>query len=71
MGDVVSMNGNGAKPGLIGGMLDWIHHPRFTRTDPIDWLAFAVLLILIGLMWSKVVKQTLDSVVEHVEEIAA
>lgn len=59
------------RPGLIAGMLDWINHPRFTRTDPIDWLAFAIVLLLIGLMWSKVVKQTLDSTIETVSEIAA
>jgi hypothetical protein len=69
MGDVVVMNGR--SKGLIAGMLDWFHHPRFTDKDPIDWLAFAVLLTLAGLLWSKVVKQTLDATIETVEEIAA
>ena len=70
MGDVVTMD-NTQRPGLFGSMLDWIHHPRFTQADPIDWLAFAVVLILFGLAWSKVVKQTLDATIETVEEIAA
>lgn len=69
MGNVVTMNTQ--RPGLIGGMLDWIRHPRFTQSDPIDWLAFAVVLMLFGLLWSKVVKQTLDATLERVEEIAA
>jgi hypothetical protein len=65
-----AMDSNDQQPGLIGGMLDWIHHPRFTRADPIDYLLWALLLILLGLMWSKVVKQTLDATLETVERIA-
>jgi hypothetical protein len=64
------MDDNTQQTGLIGGMLDWIHHPRFTRADPIDYLLFAVLLILLGLAWSKVVKQTLDATISTVERIA-
>jgi hypothetical protein len=56
--------------GLFGGMVEWFHHPRFTRADPIDYLLFAVLLILFGLAWSKVVKQTLDATISTVERIA-
>lgn len=69
MADVITMQQQSG--GLFGDMLDWFEHPRFTRSDPIDWLAFAVVLILIGLMWSKVVKQTLDVGIEKVSEIAA
>lgn len=68
MADVITMP---KKTGLFASMFDWIHHPRFTDTDPIDWLAFAILLMLFGLLWSKVLKQTLDSTIEAIEEVAA
>ena len=56
--------------GLIGGMLDWIHHPRFTKADPIDYLLWAVLLLLLGLAWSKVIRQTLDSTITTINKVA-
>jgi hypothetical protein len=55
---------------LIGGMLDWIHHPRFTKSDPIDYLLWAVFLILLGIAWSKVVRQTLDSTIPTISKLA-
>jgi hypothetical protein len=58
------------EPGLIGGMLDWIHHPRFTRADPVDYLLWAVLLLMFGLAWSKVIKQTLDSTITTISKVA-
>jgi hypothetical protein len=64
------MDDNTQNGSLVGGMLDWIHHPRFTKADPIDYLLFAVLLALLGLAWSKVVKQTLDATISTVERIA-
>jgi hypothetical protein len=47
--------------GIITKMIDWIMHPIFTDSDPLDWLAFATILVMGGLLWSKVVKQTLDA----------
>jgi hypothetical protein len=47
--------------GLFTRMLDWILHPQFADTDPIDWFAFVVLLVMLGFLWSKVVRQTLDA----------
>jgi hypothetical protein len=51
------MNGQG----LISKTFSWILHPQFSDDDPIDWFAFAVLLIMAGVLWSKVVKQTLEA----------
>jgi hypothetical protein len=48
--------------GIISKSLDWILHPQFTDSDPIDWFAFLVLFLLAGLLWSKVVRQTLEAV---------
>ena len=63
-------NGNGTLPtntvtqpaGLVTKMFDWIFHPQFSDKDYWDWLAFVVLFLMLGLLWSKVVKQTLDAV---------
>lgn len=48
------------KSGLISKMFDWLAHPQFTDSEPIDWFAFLVLILLAGLLWSKVVKQVLE-----------
>jgi hypothetical protein len=48
--------------GLISKSLDWILHPQFTDSDPVDWFAFLVLFLLAGLLWSKVVRQTLEAI---------
>lgn len=62
-GNVVSID-SGRQSGLITKSISWILHPRYSDQDPIDWLAFAVLALLAGLLWSKVVKQTLDATLE-------
>lgn len=49
--------------GLITKMLDWSLHPTFSDSNPWDWFAFVVLFFMAGLLWSKVVKQTLDAVI--------
>ena len=66
----MASNGNGlptnavAQPdGLITKMLDWSLHPTFADSNPWDWFAFVVLFFMAGLLWSKVVKQTLDAVI--------
>jgi len=48
--------------GLITKTLAWITHPAYADSDPVDWAAFLVLFLLIGLLWSKVVKQVLAAV---------
>jgi hypothetical protein len=49
--------------GLISKMFAWVFHPTFADSDPVDWAAFAVLFIMLGVLWSKVVKQTLDAAI--------
>lgn len=61
---------NGQSTGLISKTLDWVLHPQFSDADPIDWFAFAVLLILAGYLWSKVVRQTLDATVSMIDRAA-
>ncbi len=51
-----------ANEGLISKTLCWITHPQFADSDPVDWLAFVVLFVMAGLLWSKVVRQTLEAV---------
>jgi hypothetical protein len=49
--------------GLISKTLAWIRHPINDRsTDLADYFGFLVLVLLAGLLWSKVVKQTLEAV---------
>jgi hypothetical protein len=49
--------------GIVTKMLDWVLHPQFADSDPVDWAAFVVLFVMLGLLWSKVVKQTLDAAI--------
>ena len=57
------MDNNGATPtGLVSKSLAWVLHPTFADTDPIDWFAFVVLIFLVGMLWSKVIRQTLEAV---------
>ena len=49
--------------GLISKMLQWVTHPQFADSDPADWAAFVVLFVMVGILWSKVVKQTLDAAI--------
>ena len=48
--------------GIISKTLCWITHPQFADSDPVDWFAFLVLILMAGLLWSKVVRQTLEAV---------
>jgi hypothetical protein len=62
------MNSNGQSTGLISKTLDWVLHPQFSDTDPVDWFAFTVLLMLAGYLWSKVIRQTLEATVTTVSK---
>jgi hypothetical protein len=53
---------NGQPTGLISKSLAWVTHPQFADANPTDWFAFIVLILLAGLLWSKVVRQTLEAV---------
>jgi len=48
--------------GLLSKTLAWAFHPSFADTDPWNWFAFLVLVLMAGLLWSKVVRQTIESV---------
>jgi hypothetical protein len=43
--------------GIITKTLNWITHPSYTSTDPLDWFAFALILFLVGMLWSHVLRQ--------------
>jgi hypothetical protein len=43
--------------GIITKTLNWITHPSYSSTDPLDWFAFAIILFLIGMLWSHVLRQ--------------
>lgn len=47
--------------GIVSKSLAWIFHPTFADSDPVDWFGFIVLVLLAGLLWTKVVKQTLEA----------
>lgn len=57
------METNGTPTGLISKSLAWVLHPTFADSEPIDWFAFVILLVLAGFLWSKVIRQTLEAVV--------
>lgn len=46
--------------GIITKMFGWILHPSIdTDTDPTDWAAGLVLVLIVAFLWSRVVKQLL------------
>ena len=47
--------------GIISKSIAWSLHPTFADTDPLDWFAFLVIFILLGLFWSKVLRQLVDN----------
>jgi hypothetical protein len=48
--------------GIISKSLAWIAHPyNDTDSDPVDWFAYAALAIIAAYLWSKVVRQLIES----------
>jgi hypothetical protein len=52
--------------GLFSQVSQWIQHPVFSEGSPVDWLAFAVLLLLAGFLWRKVLHRELGDVAAEV-----
>ena len=47
---------------IFGKIFTWIQHPTFdTATDPKDWLAGLVLIVIVAFLWSRVVKQLVEN----------
>lgn len=56
------MNEDESTPtGIISKSLTWIFHPSFSDADPVDWFGFLIVFILVGLLWSKVLRQLIDN----------
>jgi hypothetical protein len=48
--------------GIITKIQAWIMHPSVdTESDPKDWLAGLALVIIAAFLWSRVVKQLVES----------
>ena len=48
--------------GIVTKLFSWIQSPSLdTETDPKDWLAGLVIVLLIAFLWSRVVKQIVDA----------
>ena len=48
--------------GIITKIFNWGKHPSFdTTTDPSDWLAGLVLILIVAFLWSRVVKQLVEN----------
>jgi hypothetical protein len=57
------MQSNGQpSTGLISKSLDWILHPQFADVEPWEYVMFGGILFIAGWLWSKVIKQVLESV---------
>lgn len=46
--------------GIISKTLAWITHPTYTDSDPVDWFAGFIVIFLIGMLWSKVLRQIVE-----------
>jgi hypothetical protein len=57
---------NVKQKGLFSQVSQWIAHPRFSEGTPTDWLAFAVLLMLAGFLWRRVLHRELGDVTAEV-----
>jgi hypothetical protein len=48
--------------GIITKIFGWITHPTIdTETEPIDWLAGLVVVLILSFLWSRVVKQIVEA----------
>lgn len=43
--------------GIISQTLNWITHPSESEGTPVDWAAGLVLILILGFLWSMVLKQ--------------
>lgn len=55
-----SVEGEDMPQGIISKSLAWITHPTYADSDPIDWFAAAIVIFLIGMLWSKVLRQIVE-----------
>lgn len=47
--------------GLITKTLNWITHPAYDdASEPIDWFAFFVLVLIASYLWAKVVRNMIE-----------
>jgi hypothetical protein len=46
--------------GIISKTLDWFDHPTYTDTSPLDWFAGFIIVLLMGMLWSKVLRQIVE-----------
>jgi hypothetical protein len=48
--------------GIITKIQNWFTHPTYdTQSDPKDWLAGLALIVIAAFLWSRVVKQLVES----------
>lgn len=48
--------------GIISKIFGWITHPTIdTETEPVDWLAGLVVVLILSFLWSRVVKQIVEA----------
>lgn len=48
--------------GILTKIQNWIAHPTFhTESDPKDWIAGLVLIMIVAFLWSRVVKQLVEN----------
>lgn len=48
--------------GIISKTLDWFDHPAYTDSSPVDWFAGLLIVFLMGMLWSKVLRQIIEGV---------
>lgn len=40
--------------GIVSKLIQWITHPSYHDSDPVDWFAGFIVVLLLGMLWSQV-----------------
>jgi hypothetical protein len=57
--------------GLITKIFSWVSHPLYDDSTLKDWLMGLALILVVAFLWSTVVRQTIESGVSVISDVAS